>query len=242
VILRNRYLFPAIYVAFLLPAALGMPVEAKVAVLVTCPSLAVAINLRQTARIIVLLLTALSTLVPFLLLVQSAVCSSSMYAVSEPLVHCIVQRSFVVLLNVGLLSCVFMLAAANEWRGSLVATINRMCLPRSVRMTAIVSGAMIGEFRRAVIRVHHAFTARGDAVPSVNWRNLIVLPAMLGAVWASVLSGEVERVKGQWSSDRFWGRYVPAQRRADRRAATSDLVVLGAGGLLIAVLLVRARY
>jgi hypothetical protein len=235
--LRMRYLFPAVYLVFLLPAALGSALEAKVAVLVACPSLAVAINFRAIARIVVLLLTALCTLVPFLLLVQSAVCSSSIYSTPGSLVLCATQRSLAVLLNVGLLSSVFLLAAANEWRGSLVATINAMYLPRSVRMMAIVSGAMIGEFRRAMIRVHHAFTARGQAMPSVSWRNLIFLPSMLGAVWASVLDGVVERVRGQWSSDRFWARYVPAGRRTDVRAALSDLAVLGAGALVIGIFL-----
>jgi hypothetical protein len=240
--LRNRYLFPAVYAVFFLPAVLGSPVEAKVAVLVACPSLAFAINLRSIIPILVLLLTALSTLVPFLLLVQSAICSSSIYSIPGSLVFCITQRSLDVLLNVGLLSSVFLLVVANEWRGSLVATINGMCLPRSVRMIVIVSGAMIGEFRRAIIRIHHAFTARGEAMPSVNWRNLIVLPSMLGAVWASVLNGAVVRIKGQWSSDRFWERYVPAVRRTNRAVALSDLAVLGVGGLVVGVSLALFRF
>lgn len=239
--LRHRYPFPAVYAVFFLPAAIGSPLEGKLAVLVACPILALAINVRPVGRIVVLLLTALCTLVPFLVLVQSAVCTSSLIAVPASVVLCITQRSLAVLLNVSLLSSVFMLAAANEWRGSLVETINRMCLPRSVRMMAIISGAMIGEFRRAMIRVHHAFTARGEAMPSVHWRNLIVLPSMLGAVWASVLSGAVERFRGQWSSDRFWARYVPAGRRTDDRTALSDLVVLAAGGLVIGALLVQLR-
>ena len=185
--LSTKYLFPAAYLVFLLPAVPGLPIEAKAAVLVACCCLAFAINARSIIRIVGLLLTALCTLVPFLVLVQSAVCSSSINSMSVPLVPCVAQKSLAVLLNVGLLSSVFLLAAANEWRGSLVATINGMCLPRSIRMMAIVSGSMIGEFRRAMIRVHHAFTARGKAMPSANWRNLIVLPSMLGAVWASVL-------------------------------------------------------
>lgn len=240
--LRTRYLFPSVYAVFFLPAALGSPVAVKVAVLVACPCLALAINMRPITRVVALLLTALCTLVPFLMLVQSAVCSSSASAMPASLVLCITRKSLTVLLNVGLLSSVFILAAANEWRGSLVATINGMCLPRSVRMMAIVSGAMIGEFRRAMIRVHHAFTSRGEAMPSVNWRNLIALPSMLGSVWASVLSGVVERFKGQWSSDTFWARYVPASRQTDSETARSDLAVLGAGGLVIGMLLAGLRY
>jgi len=107
---------------------------------------------------------------------------------------------------------------------------------------AIVSGAMIGGFRRSMFRVYHAFTARGEAMPSVHWRNLIVLPTMLGAVWAAELNGVVKRVKGQWSSDTFWARYVPADRPIDSACTKSDVLVLSAGGLLIGVLLVSFRF
>lgn len=150
---------------------------------------------------------------------------------------CVSQKSLAVLLNVGSFSSVFLLAAANEWRDSLVATINGMYLPRRVRMMTIVSGAMVGEFRRAIFRVHQAFTARGEAMPSVNWRNLSVLPAMLGAVWASVLNGAVERIRGQWSSDNFWARYVPVGRPNDERATLSDVAVLCVGGIVVGLFL-----
>src|ERR1700722_2281800 len=157
--LRRRYLFPAVYLAFLLPFALGVPVAAKLAVLVACPSLALAINSRAIARIAILLLTALCTFVPLLLLVKGSLCSSLPRGAAETLFSCVAQRSVAVLLNVCLLSSVFLLATANEWRGSLVATMNNMCVPRSVRMMAIVSGSLIGEFRRAMNRVYQAFTA-----------------------------------------------------------------------------------
>jgi hypothetical protein len=238
--LRRRLLFPAVYPFFLLPA-FGSSVEAKVAVFLACPCLALAINFRPITRIVVLLLTALSTLVPLLLAVQTVVCTSPAHISAGSLPHCIVQRSLAVVLNVCLLGSVFLLAAANEWRGSLVATVNGMYLPRNIRVMAILSGAMISGFRRSALRVHHAFTARGEAMPSVHWRNLIALPAMLGTVWASELNSMVERMKGQWSSDTFWARYVPADRPTDSRSMNSDVMVLVAGGLLLGVLLVSLR-
>lgn len=152
---------------------------------------------------------------------------------------CMTQKSIAVLLNVSLLSSVSLLAVANEWRGSMVVTINGMCLPRNIRIIAIISGAMIGEFERAMIRVHHAFTARGEAMPSMSMRNLFVLPAMFGAVWASVLSGVVERFHGQWSSEAFWARYVPARSQGHTRLALSDITVLIAGGLVIGALAIQ---
>lgn len=237
--LKTRLLFPAVYIVFFVPTAVGFPMAVKVAVLVLCPSLALAINFRPAARLAGLLLTAFGTLVPFLILVQAAVCSSSATEVPTSLLFCIIQKALTVLLNVSVLSAVFTLAAANEWRGSLLATINGMCLPRSIRMVAIISGAMIGEFRRAMIRVHHAFTARGEAMPSLNWRNLMVLPTMLGSVWASVLIGVVYRFKGQWSSDTFWARYVP-QNRQPGNLALSDLAVLSAAGIVIGISLTTA--
>lgn len=234
-----RYLFPALYVVFLFPSTPGAPIEAKIVAFFMSSILAFVINMRSIIRIVLLLVTALGTLVPFLFLVQSAICSSVTNLPTGAFLLCVMQRSLAVLLNVGLLSSVFMLAAANEWRGSLVATINGMFLPRSVGIMAIVAGAMIGEFRRAMIRVHHAFTACGKAMPSANWRNLVVLPSMFGAVWASVLVGVVERMKGQWSSDLFWERYLPLERKTDARITFSDLMVLGASGLVIASFFVK---
>lgn len=235
--LKNRHLFPAVYAVFLLPTVLGYPIRAKVVLFVACAGLAFIINARPIVRIVILFLTSLCTLVPFLILVQSAVCSSLEQIVWQSLTQCVLQRSFAVLINVGLFSSVLLLAVANEWQESLVTTINRMWLPRNIRVMIIVSGAMIGEFRRAMLRVHHAYTARGEAMPSVNWRNLIVLPSMLGAVWASVLNGSTERLKGQWSSDRFWTRYVPAGRPSNTGTALSDVAVLCAGGIAVGVLL-----
>ena len=242
--LKQRYLFPIVYAIFLIPVVIGSPVTCRVLVFATCAVLAFLINTRTILNIIALLATSLCTLIPFLLIVQGAVCSSSGSPISSPLLDCVIERSLAVLLSVGLLTSVLLLAVANEWQGSVVGTVNRMSLPRDVRLMVVVAGAMIGEFRRAVIRVHHAFTARGDALPSVNWRNVTVLPSMLGSVWASVLNGAAERLKGHWSSDTFWARYVPVRQRLQRSPGTgySDIAVLAAAGLVIFLLLERVRW
>ena len=222
--LKSRYLFPAVYTIFLLPFVLDSSLILKALFLITYVCLACVINIRSITGFLILFLIAQSTFAPFLVLVQSAMCSSSsMQFLSSAFTRCVVHESLAVQINVSSLYAVFILAVANEWRGSLVLTMNSMNLPRTVRTIAIVSGAMIGEFRRAVFRVHHAFTARGDAMPSVSWRNVIVLPVMLGTIWSSVLSGVVDRVNGQWSSDSFWARYVPAKRRPRVESKLTDL-------------------
>lgn len=236
--LRGRYLFPAIYLALLVPLFLGSSNEIKGAMLVLF-LLALVLNGRAIWPIVLLVLTSLATLAPFLVLVQTGLCSSSGHHAWLPLLQCAGRNASNVLLNIAVLSSVVLVAVANEWQGSLVATVNRMALPRSVRIMAIVAGAMIGEFRRAVLKVHHAYTARGQAMPSPHWRNLVVLPAMLGVVWASVLDSAAERLRGQWSVDAFWDRYVPAGLTRERRVAHSDLVVLSTAALVIIVVASR---
>lgn len=229
--LKQRFLFPAYYILFLLPA-FDAPAQLKVIILVVCPSLALLINFKAIRRIAILLAAAIGTLAPMLLLVQAAVCTSAPDTVSRSLTTCITGRSLLVLLNVFTLSSIFLLAAANEWRGSLISTINGMFLPREVRVMAIVSIAMIGGFRRSMTRVHHAFTARGDAMPALHWRNLRALPKMVGVVWATELNGIVMRLKGQWSSENFWSRYVPPRRPYESLLTISDILVVAAGMLL----------
>jgi hypothetical protein len=230
--ISHRFLFPAIYPFFLVPT-FSSPVYVKLAIVIGGPCLALAFNFRAIRRLGMLLLVALVTLLPMLLLVQTAVCTSPSVPLFDSLASCIVQRSVAVLLNVCGLSSVFLVAAANEWRGSLVATINGMCLPRQVRVMAIVSAAMIGGFRRSMLRVHHAYTARGEAMPAIHLKNLLVLPTMLGTVWAAELNGLVLRVKGQWSSDTFWTRYVPANSVAETTLTFSDVTLVVAGVLLL---------
>jgi hypothetical protein len=119
-----------------------------------------------------------------------------------------------------------MISLANEWRGTTVATINGMFLPRTIRMTVLLANAMTTEFRRAMSRVHQAFTARGQAMPSLSWRNVVALTPMLGIVWGAVLDGVAERSHEQWASDDFWDRFVPSARAANLNLTAADLCVL----------------
>jgi hypothetical protein len=223
-----RSLFPAIYLALLLPEIPAVPVWVRAAAFGTSVLLALCINFRIVHRPATLLATSLLTLTPLVLVAQAAVCSSPLYAGSNPFLTCVGSRSSAVLLNASLLSAVSLLATANEWRGSLVATINGLALPRMVRLMAIVSGAMIGDFGRAISRVHLAFTARGRAMPSIHWRNLLALPLMIGPIWAAVLDGVVERSREQWASDAFWTRYVPSDVRLERHWRLADVAVVAA--------------
>lgn len=233
---NNRYLFPLVYAFLLLPVVLDLPLSAKTGVLVACTALALFVNTRIFGRIFLLLVVALGTLTPLLIVVQSAVCWSPGTSLAPLFAQCVVPRSLIILLNAGLLSSAFLLAAANEWRGSLVTTVNGMWLPRNVRMVSIVAGAMIGEFRRAALRVHQAFTGRGEALPAISWRNMVVLPSMLGVMWAAVLNGAVGRMKEQWSSERFWETYAPSKHRSS--STLSDLAVLAACGCVAFIALV----
>jgi hypothetical protein len=171
-----------------------------------------------------LLVTAFCTLIPLLLVVQSSACLSS--GAASAVARCVASGSSVVLANAAILSSVVVLATANEWRGSLLSTVNGMYLPRYLRVVAVVAGAMIAEFRRAVLRVHQAFTGRGEATPSISLRNLVALPSMLGVIWAAVLNGAVERMKAQWSSEAFWSTYVPTKTQGPERTALADYLVL----------------
>lgn len=229
------YLFPAIYSMFLLPLLFGWPGAIKVALALVCLCAALVINARFIRRIVILLLVGACTLIPFLALVQSAICSSEATTVGQTFERCVIGRSTGVLSNIALLSSAFLLAAANEWRGSGLATFNGMRLPRSVRIMAIVAAAMIGEFRRAMTKVHQAFTARGEATARLTLGNFVMLAPMLGVVWASVLDGLVDRLRGQWSSERFWDRFVPV-RASESRCAASDLTVLGIGALTLGLM------
>lgn len=234
---RARYLFPTIYFVFLLPIVLKSPTEIKISLTALYLVLTLIVNGRAITPFILLILTSLATLTPFLLVVQAAVCSSTGQLAWLSVAQCAGGNAVRILLNIGLMSGAVLLAAANEWQGSLVDSINRMMLPRSVRIMAIVSGALIGEFRRAALKVHHAYTARGQAMPSVHWRNLVVLPGMLGAMWVSVLNGATERLRGQWSAESFWKRYVPSRERQALTATSTDVVVLGSAGAVIIIII-----
>lgn len=238
-IIQRRYFFPYLYLTFLIPLFFGIATIPQALIFGICTTLALAIRWTIIRQLAPVMLVSVVTLTPFLILVQGAVCSSGDLTSSLPIIDCVWQRSFEVLLTVGLGASVLLLAASNEWRGSLVETANSMWLPRSVRTIIIVAGVMISEFRKAMIRVHHAFSARGEAFPALHWRNLIALPRMLGCVWASVLKSSSERLDTQWSSQVFWDRFVPAEPRALSNSSTmapSDLAVIIAVGFTIALM------
>jgi hypothetical protein len=230
---RIGYLFPYIYLVFLVPVVPPSPHHTRIFAIFLSLALAATNNMRAIKRVVMLLCVAIGTLIPFLVLVQSAVCSSMPEVGSGVFSSCVIDRALHVLVSVGLLSAVFLLAAGHEWRGTLVATLNGMNIPRSVAMIAIIGGAMIGEFRRATAKVHHAFTARGWASPSASVRNIVIMPSMLGAVWAAVLDGIVDRIRGQWASDEFWERYVPPKTTLGSRQVVADFAVLGGAVVVV---------
>jgi hypothetical protein len=133
-----------------------------------------------------------------------------------------------------ILGATIMLAVANEWRGSMLTTINGLYLPYRLRLVAVVAGAMIGEFQRAAQRAHQAFTGRGEALPGFSWRNAI---AFLAAVWAAVLNGAAGRLEEQWGADAFWTRYLPdAQDRLGTITDRDVLIILGCGAVFAATI------
>ncbi len=228
----RRYFFPYIYLVLLLPLAVSLPVFVKATLLAVCLGLALAIRRDVARNLAPAILASLTTMIPLLIVVQSAVCSSSGLT-TLPEFDCVKERSIEVLLKLGIGIAVLVLAASNEWRGSLLETSNAMWLPRSVRVMIVIAGVMVGEFRKATIRVQHAFAARGDVAPSFHWRNVIALPRMLGCVWASVLKLSAERINTQWSSPAFWDKYVPAGHElagSGAKMSAADAVVITAGG------------
>lgn len=234
----KRYAFPAVYVTLLLPILLNSSPLLKSYVIAGSASVAALVNPARAFRVAVLLLLTLGSLVPLLLIVQGSAC----WGVPTPtatLLHCVGARAGGVLLNAAILGAAVMLAVANEWRGSLLTTVNGLCLPRSLRFVGVVAGAMIGEFQRATFRVHQAFTGRGEALPGLSWRNAIALPAMLAATWGAVLNGAAARLEEQWAADAFWARYVPnGQDRLGTITNRDPLIVLGCGMVVAASILV----
>lgn len=209
----------------MLPVISPSPWQFKLILLILYTFAALVINFRPVGRLLILILVALLTLLPLLGLIQGAACWSSGSVHTLDLIYCAAGRSSIVL-DVMLLSSVLLLIIGNEWRGTLPATVNGMYLPRSVRFIAIVSGAMIGEFQRAVTRVHQAFTGRGQALPTLNWRNAVMLPKMLAVVWAAVLTGAALRLDEQWASDGFWAQHVPTGNASLPVISVRDILTL----------------
>jgi energy-coupling factor transporter transmembrane protein EcfT len=234
--MQRRYFFPYLYPIFMTPIFVSTPKSLQALILGICVALGFVIKRQAAWKFSLIVLTSLTTLFPFLVIVQTAVCSSPTIGTPHLTFECLSQRSLEVLLNLGLTASVILLAVSNEWRLSLVETANGMSLPRSIRTVIVLSGSTIGEFRKATLRVHHAFTSRGEAAPTFHWRNLVVLPRMLGCIWASVLRASVERLDGQWSSERFWDRFIPAHGKQAAKAtfiSLSDFAVIFAAGLTL---------
>jgi hypothetical protein len=236
----TRVFFPAVYVAFALPLIFATPLSFAFAA-ASCMALAAALNRRLFLALMPLVATSLLTFVLLLGLVQAAVCSSGLEGRYANLGVCLAARMPPTFLGVALLAALMLLAACNERRASLVDTINGLCLPRQIRLMATVAAAMVGEFRKAFMRVHHAATARGDASPGLRLGNVTTLPRILACTWAAVLTGAGGRLAEQWASDVFWNRYVPrhveaagAQRdlRRDAAVLVAAIIIVVAAALL----------
>jgi hypothetical protein len=233
----KRYAFPVIYVAALLPILLDSNPLVKLSIVAGCAAAAAFINPTPAFRVAILLLLALGSLIPLLAIVQGSACWGP-HPPWAVFFQCVGTRAGIVLLNAAILGATVMLAVANEWRGSMLTTINGLFLPRSLRFVAVVAGAMIGEFQKAGSRVHQAFTGRGEALPAISWRNAIALPAMLAATWAAVLNGAAARLGEQWASDAFWSKYVPnAQDRLGTMTNRDALVIVGCGMIVVTSIL-----
>lgn len=236
----RRYVFPGAYVGLLLPVMLHSDPRAKFLVILAAVLLAFLADRKIASRVAALLSLALGSLTVLLALVQGSVCwreSTGLTALS----YCVGVSGGGTVLNAAVLGSALMLGVTNEWRGSLVTTLNGLWIPRSVRLVGIVAGAMIGEFQRAAFRVHQAFTGRGEALPGVNWRNAIALPAIMAATWTAVLSGAAARLDLQWGAEPFWARYVPVGRGRLPRISDRDLVVMSGCALAAAIALLSGQ-
>jgi hypothetical protein len=61
----------------------------------------------------------------------------------------------------------------------------------------------------------------------------------LGCVWASVLKSSSERLEGQWSSQAFWDRFVPAGPQVvsdPLKMEMSDLAVMVAAAFVLVLM------
>jgi hypothetical protein len=176
----------------------------------------------------------------FSIIVRGAICSGQFGGAA--LGRCAVVTAMPSVAFVGALLATFALVISVGWRGSLIATVNELPLPRDLRVVSALAGSMLGEFWRANARVHHATTARGDAAPGWSIRNLRVLPRLMGSVWAAVLAPLTVRLSLQWSSDNFWDCYIPRERNAlsEPRSLGANLTITIGGMAAFAIALSSA--
>lgn len=220
-----RLLFPLVYIALLAPLAFpDLPLEFKLALFLVCFCFGLLINAKIVKGVLPTILASLATLTPFIGIVQWAKCSS-FEIIQNTVSQCVITETASVLVTFGLGTSVFLLAVTNEWRGSLLNSINGLRIPRSVRTISIVGSVLIGEFRKTMARTHLAFSARGQAYPSLHWRNFFILPAVLGCVWSAVLKMSADRLDLQWSSQTFWDKYIP-HKISEVKTSSFDLIIL----------------
>ena len=238
-----RHIFPYVYVAFFVPLLAGQEtfllaglagIYLLICLLIKPPVVRFAAPLLLASFVTLTILTGI---------VQGAACSSAAMSPVESIWGCIWRETAVVVSRVALVTSVLLLVLSNEWRQSLLSSVNGLRLPRQVRMIAALGIVMAGDFRKALSRVHQAFTARGDAGPGFSWRNAIALPSMLATAWASVLNIMSERMQNQWASEIFWESVIPrnpADSLQGYRSPTHDLVICALATAVLTATLVSA--
>ena len=197
-------MFRYICIALILVAVFGGE-SVRLTITLSCIVVALIRNKQVVASMMQLMCLTLLTFIPFLLIIQSSICSTG----GIPIVECSLARATPIFAKVISIFALTLLVIAYTWRGNVLRTVNALTLPRPVRIMVVISSAMVGEFRKAMFRVHHAFTSSGQASPSMHVRNILVLPRILAGVWASVVWVVDERLNQHWSSDTFWDHFIP---------------------------------
>jgi hypothetical protein len=224
--------FPAAYLLLWIPAALLGHTDLRFGIALVALLISIVIGGSTVRRFAAVYGFALLAYAVLLGIVKAASCSAAGIPLDPTMFTCVTENAISSVGLVAALLSIVILAIANERRGSLVHTVNALTLPRDVRIVCAIAGSLLGEFRRASIRVHHATTAQGQASPRRSLRNLAALPRLAAATWASVLSAAVQRMSHQWSSEAFWDHYFPrncAALQSTIRRANWDLVIVVLG-------------
>ena len=224
--------FPSAYLLLWFPAVLLGHLGLRVGIAVAAILVSIAIGNPIVRRFVPLFGLALLLYALLSAIVNGASCSARGIPLDPTIIPCIFSGAGPSVALIAALLSTVLLAIGNEWRASLVKTVNSLTLPRDVKIVCAIAGSLLGEFRRASLRVHHATTAQGEASPKRSFRNLTALPRLAAATWASVLSAAVLRLRHQWASDAFWDHYFPrdcAQLRSSIREAKWDVTILAIG-------------
>lgn len=237
------YLFPSAYFILWLPAIMLAHPGGRLWIAAINIGVAASGNRQTFPRLTKFGLLSLLIFLLFALIVRSAICSTESEYAPWTLAACAGRSALPTISTAIALVTTFLMAAALEWRGSLLATVNGLGMPRDLRVICSIAGSLLGDFSRASSRIHHATTARGSASPKFSIRNIVALPRLVANIWATVLTAAAARLALQWSSQEFWERYVPAKIGETARAPLRDLLVVGAGiAILAAVLLDRLMH